>query len=150
MLEWFTLQWQSNDNSDNILRRHILSFLYHEIIGYRDAERCHWSVVARWHFLYNEGMSWSWSYDRFTTTCAISSYHNWRFEFEPRSWHRYRVLGARLCVKVCQWLVTRRWFSPGTPVSFTNKTDHHDIIEMSNTIKPTQYIPRCLFGFKTP
>ena len=22
-----------------------------------------------------------------------------------------------------------RWFSPGTPVSSTNKTDHHDIVE---------------------
>jgi hypothetical protein len=22
------------------------------------------------------------------------------------------------------------WFSPGTPVSFTNKTDYHDIIEI--------------------
>ena len=23
-----------------------------------------------------------------------------------------------------------RWFSPGTPVSSTNKTDHHDITEI--------------------
>ena len=23
-----------------------------------------------------------------------------------------------------------RWFSPRTPVSFTNKTDHHDITEL--------------------
>jgi hypothetical protein len=26
--------------------------------------------------------------------------------------------------------VTGQWFSPGTPVSFTNKTDHHDITEI--------------------
>jgi hypothetical protein len=26
--------------------------------------------------------------------------------------------------------VTGRWFSPGTPVSSTNKTDHHDIAEI--------------------
>jgi hypothetical protein len=26
--------------------------------------------------------------------------------------------------------VTGRWFSPGTLVSFTNKTDHHDITEI--------------------
>jgi hypothetical protein len=26
--------------------------------------------------------------------------------------------------KVCQWLATGRWFSPGTPVSSSNKTDH--------------------------
>jgi hypothetical protein len=33
----------------------------------------------------------------------------------------------RLCDKVCQWLATGQWFSPGTPVSSTNKADHHDI-----------------------
>ena len=31
---------------------------------------------------------------------------------------------------VCQWLVADRWFSPGTPVSSTNKTDRHDITEI--------------------
>jgi len=28
---------------------------------------------------------------------------------------------------VFQWLAADRWFSPGTPVSSTNKTDRHDI-----------------------
>jgi hypothetical protein len=32
--------------------------------------------------------------------------------------------------KVGQRLVTGRWFSPGTPVSSTNKTDRHDIAEI--------------------
>jgi hypothetical protein len=32
--------------------------------------------------------------------------------------------------KVWQWLVAGRWFSPGTPVSSTNKTDRHDITEI--------------------
>ena len=32
--------------------------------------------------------------------------------------------------KVCQWLATGWWFSPGTPVSFTIKTDHHFITEI--------------------
>jgi hypothetical protein len=32
--------------------------------------------------------------------------------------------------KVCQSFATCRWFSPGTPVSSTNKTDRHDIIEI--------------------
>ena len=36
-------------------------------------------------------------------------------------------LDTKLCDKVCQGLVTGRWFSPGTPVSSTNKTDRHDI-----------------------
>ena len=29
----------------------------------------------------------------------------------------------------CQWIVTGRWFSPGPPVSSTNKTDCHHITE---------------------
>jgi hypothetical protein len=39
------------------------------------------------------------------------------------------VLDTTLCDKVCQRLATGRWFSPGTPVSSTNKTHHHDIAE---------------------
>jgi hypothetical protein len=36
------------------------------------------------------------------------------------------------------------WFSPGTPVSSTNKTERHNIIEILlkvalNTIKPTKH-----------
>jgi hypothetical protein len=40
------------------------------------------------------------------------------------------VLDTILCDKVCQWLVTARWFSLGTPVSTTNKTDCHNITEV--------------------
>ena len=39
------------------------------------------------------------------------------------------VLDTTLCDKVCQRLATGRWFSPGTLVSSTNKTHHHDIAE---------------------
>jgi len=35
-----------------------------------------------------------------------------------------------LCDEVCHWLATGRWFSPGTPVSSTNKTDGHDITKI--------------------
>jgi hypothetical protein len=35
-----------------------------------------------------------------------------------------------LCDKVCWWLATGRFFSPGTLVSSTNRTDHHDITEI--------------------
>ena len=47
-----------------------------------------------------------------------------------------------LCDQVCQWLAEGRWFSPSTPVSFTNKTDPHDITEILlkvelKTIQPT-------------
>ena len=43
---------------------------------------------------------------------------------------RYIILDTRLCDKVCQWLVAGRWFSPGTLVSSTNKTDYLDINEI--------------------
>jgi hypothetical protein len=36
------------------------------------------------------------------------------------------VLDTTLCDKVAAGL----WFSPGTPVSSTNKTDYHDITEL--------------------
>jgi hypothetical protein len=32
-----------------------------------------------------------------------------------------------ICDKVCQFLATGRWFSPGTLLSSINKTDRHDI-----------------------
>ena len=66
----------------------------------------------------------------FTTTCAISAYHHWSCEFEPRSW--WGVLYTELCDKFCQWPATGRWFSLGTLVSSTNKTDCHDITEIFN------------------
>ena len=43
---------------------------------------------------------------------------------------RRGVLDTTLCDKVCQWLATGRWFSLGTPVSSTNKTNSHDITEI--------------------
>jgi hypothetical protein len=65
----------------------------------------------------------------FITTYAISSYHHKGCcEFESRS--LWGVLDTTLCDKVCQWLVTGRWLSPGTLVSFNNKTDHHDIAKI--------------------
>ena len=59
----------------------------------------------------------------FTTTCAISAYHHLSCECEPCSWGG--VLDTTLCDKVCQWLITGRWFSLGTLVSSTKKTDCH-------------------------
>jgi hypothetical protein len=57
--------------------------------------------------------------------------------FEPCSWR------GVLDTEVCQLLVTGRWFSPGTPVSSTDKTDSHDITEILlkvelNTINQTK------------
>jgi hypothetical protein len=49
-----------------------------------------------------------------------------------------------LCDKACQWLAAGQWFSPATPVSSINKTDHHDICGILfkvvlNTIKKNQW-----------
>jgi hypothetical protein len=43
---------------------------------------------------------------------------------------RRDVLDSTLCDKVCQWLDTCGWFSPGTPISSTNKTERHDIAKI--------------------
>jgi hypothetical protein len=49
-----------------------------------------------------------------------------------------------ICYKaVVSSIITGRWFSPGTPVSTTNKTDRHHISEILlkvaiNTINQTQ------------
>jgi len=51
-------------------------------------------------------------------TYGISVYHHRRCEFEPRSWRG--VLDPALSDNV----------SPGTSVSFINKTDRHDITEL--------------------
>jgi hypothetical protein len=56
------------------------------------------------------------------------------------------VLDTTLSDKVCQWLSTGLWFSLGTPVSSTNKTDRHDIAEILlkvvlNTITLIPYTP---------
>ena len=53
-----------------------------------------------------------------------------------------RARCTTLCDKVCQWLATVLWFSPGPSVSSTNKINRHDITEILlkvalNTIKQT-------------
>ena len=67
--------------------------------------------------------SWSWSYG--------SWIYNYIFNqcLSLMLWDRIsiRTRCTTLCDKVCQWLATGRWFSPGPPVSSTNKTDRHDI-----------------------
>ena len=44
------------------------------------------------------------------------------------------VYSTILCDKVCQWLATGRWFSPGTLVSSTNKTDCQNITEILSRV----------------
>jgi hypothetical protein len=59
-----------------------------------------------------EGPSWSWSYG---------------------SWIYNNLCNqclSPLCDKVYQWLAKGRWFSTGTPLFSTNKTDLHHITEI--------------------
>ena len=77
----------------------------------------------------------------------------------PLMWVRIpiRARCTTLYDKVCQWRATGPWFTPGFPVSSTNKTDHHDMAEILlrvalNTIKPTnqiKYVDVCIQAFGT-
>jgi hypothetical protein len=62
--------------------------------------------------------------------------------------HRVRTpVDTTLCDNVCQW------FSPGTPVSSTNKTDHYDITEivlkvvLSTINLSLNHIRKCIANF---
>jgi len=71
------------------------------------------------------GPSWPWSYGswiyNYLCNQCLSALMLWvRISIRAR---------CTLCDKVCQWLVTGQRFSPGPPVSSTNKTDCHDIVE---------------------
>jgi hypothetical protein len=59
--------------------------------------------------------------------CIFSCYNN---VLRVRIPLRGGVFDTTVRYKVRQWLGAGRWFSPGTPVSSTNKTDRHDIAEI--------------------
>jgi hypothetical protein len=92
-------------------------------------------IIVKWL----EGPSWSWSYGswiyKYLCNQCLSPLMLWvRMSIRARC--------TTLCDKVCQWLVTCRWFSPDSTVSSTNKTDYHDITEILwkvvlNTINQT-------------
>ena len=94
-----------------------------------------------------EGSSWSWSHGswiyNYVCNQCMSSLKLWvRIQRMTRC-DRYNIMWSSLSVG--------RWFSPGTLVSFTNKTDRHDITEILlkvalNTIILT-LIPLFVFCF---
>jgi hypothetical protein len=61
----------------------------------------------------------------FTTTYAISAYHYWCYEFKSRSGRGVQHYVKNFVSDLRQVGV----FSPGTPVSSTNTTDHRHITE---------------------
>jgi hypothetical protein len=90
-----------------------------------------YTQVKRWW-----GLRWLWSYGNwYLCNQCLSPLMVW-------VWILIRVRCSTLYDKVCQWLATGRWFTPGPPDSSTNKTDHHDITEtllkvVLNTTKQT-------------
>jgi hypothetical protein len=62
----------------------------------------------------------------------------------------FRARCTTLCDKVCQWLATGRWFSPGSPDFSTNKSDRHDIMKycwkQRLNMFPTSIITRVIFS----
>jgi hypothetical protein len=73
------------------------------------------------------------------------SYGGWIYNYQYHQWLspltlwvliqlRRGVLETTSCDKVCPWLAGGRWFSLGTLVSSTNKTDHHDILSNWNIL----------------
>jgi hypothetical protein len=114
-----------------------------------------------------EGPSWPWSYGRWIYNYLCNQYLS---PLTLKVWIPFSrgVLDTTLCDKVCQWLATARWYSLGTLVSSTNKTDRHDIVKidvkhhkqnqvndrctlynlMWSSLKGQSYF-ECLFGFLT-
>ena len=87
-----------------------------------------------------EGLSWSGSYGSWSYNYLCNQYLSPLMLWVQIS---IRARCTTTCDKVCQWLVTGLWFSPGPLVSTTNKTDCHDITEILlkvvlNTIKKTK------------
>ena len=70
------------------------------------------------------GPPWSWSYGNWIYNC-LSPLTLWVWIALRRD-----VLDTTLCYKVCPWLATGQWFSPGTPVSSTNETDRLDMTDI--------------------
>ena len=66
--------------------------------------------------------------------CPEMFYHGHLHSLWVRIPIRQCVLDTTLCDKACQWLAVGRWFSPGIPISSTNKTDRHDITEILLTV----------------
>ena len=64
-----------------------------------------------------------------TIPCVMGpswSYGSWIYNYMCNQCLSSLKLWVQTLLKVCQWSVTGRWFSPGTPSFSTNKTDCHD------------------------
>jgi hypothetical protein len=80
----------------------------------------------------NDSEIWSLNFEVWSPKSEVWRYLSLSVLSPLMLWVRISIRARRttLCDKVCQWLATGRWFSPSPPVSFTNKTEHHDITEI--------------------
>ena len=83
-------------------------------------------------FFKTTGSLWSWSYGSYAIYLHVCNRCLSPLTLWVRIPFSRGVLDTTLCDKVCQWLAACRWFSLGTPVSSTSKTDRYvyDIIEI--------------------
>jgi hypothetical protein len=93
-----------------------------------------WEIITTLSMIFaQKGTLWprsygSWNYNSLCNQCLSP------LTLRVRIPIRRGVLDTTLCDKVCQWFVTRRWFSPGIPLSSTKKADRHDIAEILSKV----------------
>jgi hypothetical protein len=76
-------------------------------------------------YIHIEGPSWSWSYGSW-----IYNYLGNQYLSPPGLWIRIPLRRGVLDTALCDKVTACRWFSPGIPVSSTNKTYRHNINEI--------------------
>ena len=64
----------------------------------------------------------------FTSTCAVSAYHQYSYEFQPVHGEVYSI--QHYLMKFVSNLQQVGVFFPGTPISSTNKINRHNITEI--------------------
>ena len=98
------------------------------------------SVLLR--YIYTEP-SWPSSYCSWIYNCWCN-----QFLSLLKLWVRISIRArcTTLCDTVCQWFWIGRCFSPGPPVSPTNKTDCHDITEILLALNTKQTKTSSIYG----
>ena len=93
-----------------------------------------WSRTCFYYFVIYEFLWYFFCMREFVIIIQVSS---WQYNYLCNQclsplmlWVSIRARCTTLCDKVCQWLATGQWFSPGSLVSSTNKTDLLDITEI--------------------
>ena len=115
---------------------------YHLVLWLQNTSRLFFAF-SKLNIMYFRGQLWSWLYGSW-----IYNYLCNRCLSPLRFWVRTLFMARCTRYKVCQWLATGQWFSSGTPIFTTNKTDRQDIAEIlfkvvlntiSLTLNPPNY-----------